>query len=263
MRRPSCLLALLALAALPANAAPITFEFGGTLTENNNNAFGGANEFAQAVIGEEFFGHITFDPDSFVRTDCDVCSSSTYTDTAPLAMTIDVTFGGFTLQTNTSFAPTLFLYPTLSTPGGHSRISVRNDDELSPTVTVDGLHFISQTVLPSGNFSGAYVDAEGGGIVESPVAFLALDFTTGLDGDLSFLSDRELPLMPPDISLAENRSFSILGGFPNIFVRGTVDFLRLGRTSVPEPATGLLLAIGFGAMLVGLRRRHSRAAEAR
>lgn len=244
MRQTRLLAVVVVLLPFQVEAVPITFDFGGTITSTTNNFFNGANEFPAAVVGEMFSGHVTFDSANFTRSDCSVCSSSTYTyaDTAPFGMTIEVAFGGFSISTNTSFDPTLFLFGA----GGHSRISIANDRPIG-SILSDNYNFISQTVLPSGNFSGAYTT----GLVESPIAFLGLAFATGLTGDTSVLSGTDLPLVPPDISLFETRSFSILGGFPNVFVRGEVDYLTLrSANAVPEPSVLLLLALGLSILAI-------------
>ncbi len=235
---------------LAALAVPITFEFGGTLTSNTPNLLNpnaGYNEFPTAVVGEAFTGEITFDSLNYVVDPC--CFGSTvdyqYAEVGKNGMVMSVTFGGFTLQTNASLPPTLFLDDT------HSQIKVVNDSEVGGVI-YDHLSFMSQTVLPSGNWSGTYSMIDGD-LVQSNAAFIAIDLDSRSGGDASVLGSTDLPLVPPNLDGFGLRQFAILGGFPNVFVRGEIEYLRLAPTRVPEPSP-LMLVLAASIGLV-LRRR--------
>ncbi|MBB6096231.1 hypothetical protein HNQ60_005153 [Povalibacter uvarum] len=235
-------------------AVPITFEFGGTITANNPNVLTrhlGYDEFPSAVVGEAFKGEITFDSQNYVADPCCFGTSVAYeyADAGKTGMVMNVTFGGFTLQTDASLPPSLFL------DDSHSEIRVLNDGEVAGQV-YDHLSFMTQTVLPSGNWSGAYSTIDGE-IVESSAAFIAIDLDSRSGGNASVLGSTDLPTVPPDLEGFGLRQFSILGGFPNVFIRGEIEYLRLATpTRVPEPGPLMLVAAASIGLL--FRRRKLR-----
>jgi len=235
---PKSVIAFVATLALSANAlgVPITFDFGGTITETNPNrltAHLGFNEFPDAVVGETFFGHITVDPETYLQRSDTATSAAYWFDLA--AMTMQVTFGNTTLRTDGSLGPA----GPFSLPPGHSRVEVI-DDRMGGAGPFDALHILSQTLLLSGSWSGANVEG-----VPVPAAFMAIDL---FGGPASSWAGTDIPMTSIDPDLFSSSQFSILGGFPNVFVRGTMDFFT-PRASVAEPSSIALLLLAFAAMM--------------
>lgn len=232
------IIAFIGTLSIGANAlgVPVTFDFGGTITETNPNqltAHLGFNEFPDAVVGGTFFGHITVDQDALLQRSDTATSATYWFDIAGMAM--QVTFGGTTLRTDASLGPA----GPFSLPPGHSRVDVI-DDRMGASGPFDALHVLSQTLLPSGNWSGANV-----GGVPAPAAFMAIDL---FGGPATSWDGTNIPTASIDPDLFPSNQFAILGGFPNVFVRGTVDFFTL-RTSVAEPSTLALMLLALGAMI--------------
>ena len=237
------LTALLAAMSPVASAAVITYYFGGVITEVNPNRLlpsAGVDEFPDAQVGVRFDGTISLDLLAY-ESRSDGLTSSVYSYGIGAAV-FEVHFGQTVVRTDDSIP--------VGGPWGldsFTEVSVV-DNLVSGSQTVDAFHVFSQTRLPSGNWGGGSLP-DG---TRVPTAFLALDLF-GAPADY-FSSTSISAASAIDLEAFALRQFSIIGGFPNVFVRGEVDYLVASR-QVSEPSALALVAVALFMLFLARRRR--------
>lgn len=204
--------------AAPVQAELITFEFEGVVTGFQNEA---PVYFPDISIGAIFSGSYTFE--------------STTPDVEP--------------------SPNVGLYGNAMT-----RLVYRiGADEIvfgSPEFPLEGSGI---NVGDDAGAGGEHYSAYGLSLLSDSILFFLLTLE---DSNGNVFSSDALPLTPPDINQFDTRRVTLraappelaLFEFPQLFIEGELTSFRLADTEIPEPATPVLVAMGFLAAAFGRRR---------